>query len=49
MLAIGGEEGLGIVGVSKEGTHPGVRDDGFHAGVEDVELSGIGVAPPGAN
>jgi hypothetical protein len=51
VLAIGGEIGVGsvAVGVSKEGSHPGVRDDGFQAGVEDVEHSGIGVAPPGAN
>lgn len=51
MLAIGGEIGLGsvAVGASKEGSHPGVRDDGFQAGDKDVEQSGIGVAPPGAN
>jgi hypothetical protein len=48
VLAIGGE-GSAAVGVSEGGSHPGVRDDGFQAGVKDVEESGIGVAPPGAN
>ena len=49
MLAIGGEVGLGGVTVARAGSHPGVHDDGFQAGVNDVEESGMGVAPPGAN
>jgi len=49
VLAIGREVGLGGVTVSNAGSHPGVRDDGFQAGVNDVEESGIGVAPPRAN
>ena len=48
MLAIG-REGSVTVGVSKEGSHPGVHDNGFQAGVKDIEESGIGVAPPRAN
>ena len=52
MLAMGGGEvGLrGVAaGVSQAGSHPGVRDDGFQAGVNEVKESGIGVAPPRAN
>lgn len=37
------------VGVLNAGSHPGVREAGFQAGVEDIKDSGIGVAPPEAN